>query len=212
MDKKDAGTYSYTAEKASGVKFKDKNDVIPGKKKVLYLKIPEGIHTFTFLLSEPAGSNSYARFYVKTKSKKIVMTSMTPQSYSQVTTEILGDQEIIYYVATYTQPIRMRIFGPTKVQVINRLDYDITMKGKQNYSITVLENGKQVSIEKFSTSKSSLGYYRDRTQIVPGDDKKFFLSVPEGEHIYDFQLSGTSAKSAALRFMIPEDDLDIGEE
>lgn len=212
LDGKLAGGYSFTAERTKDVTYPGRQDVVPAKRKRLYVEVPEGVHFLEFRLAETVAPAARARFYVKARTGKVVMAAMSPVSYASVSTVVVGEQELVYYVATADKPAQMRIFGPTKIDVISRLDYDLTMKGKQEYVIAVSEKGRTINQQRISTGKSDVGSYRERPNLVPGREKKLTITVPAGEHVYEFRLAGTAAKSVSLRFLVPEEDLDTTDE
>ena len=114
---------------------------------------------------------------------------------------------IAYYVSSQTHPVQLRVIGPTKLRISTRLNYDSTMKGEQKYSVSVWEAEKKLKLKPLSTTKSVGVHYKEMSNYIPGKVNAFFIDIPNGEHIYKFNVGETNSKSVSMKFSIPQKDL-----
>jgi len=180
---------------------------IPGKSRKFTLEIPKGAHTYRFSLKEsPSGSVSL-RFTYNSEGGSDKLASITPLSYSRVTSAFIKEKLVSYFVATPENLVKLRVVGPTKLRVVSRLNYDARMKGEQKYAVLASENGKLILTKPLLTTKSVGVVYKDWKEVVPGKSQTFYFDVPAGEHTYGFRLTESISQSVSLRFSIPQENL-----
>ena len=135
------------------------------------------------------------------------LVAIEPLSYDRVATAVINENLTAYYVATAARPVQLRIVGPTRVSLANRLNYDVTMKGEQKYTLSVREGDALVKQWPLQTTKSTGLKYEDWKDVVPGKSIDLILQVPEGEHVYKVSLGESVAQSVSLKFSVPKSDL-----
>lgn len=156
-------------------------------------------HTYEIRLSKNTGKRVEARVFKLRDNVEI-----TPIEYAQSITAFLSEsRERTYYLLTREHPVKVRVRGPTRMEVHARLDYNPGMVGKQMYILKVLQDDKTLKSFHIESVRSSTVSYEDRPTIVPGAAKTLQIEVPEGPHTYEFRLPNLQFKGVALRFLIP---------
>lgn len=122
--------------------------------------------------------------------------AITPLNGKTVTVNVDGRQRK-YYLLTKSTPVRVRIDGPVKAEILTRLTLTGDQSGVVQYSIEVLE-GKTV-VKKYTTSSGASNASFVSRDGVPARSRKFSLLVPEGSHTYDLLLEDTGNSEAILR-------------
>jgi hypothetical protein len=144
----------------------------------------------------------------RTKHKKVLYE---PASYDKMILLITKGKEWKYYRFTPEKPLKLEAEGTTVLEFRIRLLYDATMKGGQNFTLTLEEEGlltKSVAASfSFNAQKSRITSVKGEPQLVPSTGDEFKFTVPNGKHTYLVSLRGTDAKAAALRVLIPEKDV-----
>jgi hypothetical protein len=183
---------------------------IPGKIRKFTLAVPEGSHMYEFSLENTNLTEAVLKFssISKGKTENKGRITLEPLSYEKVVTAFVKENIITYYVSSKENNVQLHIIGPTRLQVISRLNFDATMKGSQTYALAIYEKGNRVLLEPLSTTKSLGISYTEWKIVVPGKTNKVFLDVPRGEHTYAFVLEETAAHSVSMTFSIPKKDLD----
>ena len=198
--------YSTQTEKSDAV-LKTSNTFL-GKSRKCSLELPDGSHTYEFYLeNNPSPEVALKFFFLPAKGKRKLVT-LEALSYDRVVTAMVNEKLIIYYVCSGNHKAQLRVVGPTRMKVSARLNYDASMKGEQKYGISIWENGKQVLLKPFTTSKALGVSYQEWKDVVPGKVNSFYYDVPKGEHAYKFQLEESLAHSVSLKFSIHQKDLD----
>lgn len=144
----------------------------------------------------------------RTKHRKVLYE---PASYDKIILLITKGKEWKYYRFTPQTPLKLEAEGTTVLEFRIRLLYDSTMKGGQNFTLMLEEDGmltKSLAASfSFNARKSRITTVKGEPQIVPSTGDEFKFTVPNGKHTYLLSLRGTDAKAAALRILIPEKDL-----
>lgn len=167
----------------------------------------------SFYIEVPEGTNQYALTHWSSPNDTILVkiSYESPKKWVEIgateynsTIEAIEEEKILkYYELKRENGVTVRINGPTRIRVICRLNYDDKMIGDQNFTINVDDNGETESFA-LKCYKSQIITYQNRKNIVPSNARSFYLNLKEGQHTLRFNLSGTIAESAALRFMIEE--------
>ncbi|MBI5019820.1 MAG: hypothetical protein HZB59_00085 [Ignavibacteriales bacterium] len=200
--------YSTTTSK-SDASFKNLN-IIPGKSRKFSLDVPIGMHTYDLSLDSKDFSMAALKFSVNSKNKKNRSSEvdLQPLVYDKVVTAVIKEKLITYYTCSKQKSVQIRIVGPTKLQVVGRLNFDSAMKGLQTYSVSIWENDTRILMKPLTTTKSLGITYQDMLDVVPGKPDKINLDIPSGEHLYKIKLEETAAHSIAFKFSIPKKDMN----
>jgi len=179
---------------------------VMGKSRKVTFTVPDGSFTYDVSLANTTRPVAVKFMLQPLKgSKKLV--SVEPLSYDKVVTATVNESIVAYYVSSRERAVQFRVVGPTKVQISTRLNYDQTMKGKQKYSLTVVEGNSTISQRSLQTTKSTGLSYKEWKEVVPGKPNSISFSVPSGEHTYRVSLGEGAGQSVSLRFSVPKADL-----
>jgi hypothetical protein len=199
-------TYSTLAEKS--VAYVKTTNASLGKSRKFSLKVPEGNHTYIFHLANSSSDEALLKFSFSAPKGKKKLVTLEPLAYDKVVTALVKEKLISYYVNSKKRSVQLRVIGPTKIKISTRLNYDASMKGKQKYTLAMMEGGTKILQKPLSTSKSVGVMYKEWKDVVPGKAVSFYFDVPSGEHLYKFVLNETIAASVSLKFSIPKKDLN----
>lgn len=135
------------------------------------------------------------------------LLALTPDSYVRVVTVATKQKERKYYVMATDKPIEFSVTGPTALDISTRLLFLPETKGEQRYTVSVtqdtrLGHSQEVAAAIFTTRKSPVSTLTGGT-LVPGEGRRLKVIVPSGRHRYRIHLSGTAAREAGVRILIP---------
>ena len=199
--------YSTSTER-SDASYKNSH-YVPGKSRKFTIDVPNGTHTYVYQLDDCNADEAAVRFSIRSKggTPGTRGSALEPLSYDKVVTAIVSENLITYYVSSKEKYVNLRVIGPTRLQIISRLNFEPAMKGEQSYLLSIWEGNDKVLMKPLSTTKSLGINYEEWKDVVPGKVDKIYLDVPKGEHMYKFRLEETVAHSVSLKFSIPKKDL-----
>jgi hypothetical protein len=179
---------------------KDKNGSRVSKWRSFYIEVPAGINDYKITHWASPKDTILLKFKYESPKKWIEISAT---DYNTIIESIEEEKIVKYYELSEIDTLTLRISGPIKLKVISRLNYDENIMGEQNYTILVHDN-EMVNKYSLQCYKSEIITYKDRKDIVPSNAENFFLKLSKGLHTLKFNLAGTVAKSAAIRFLIEE--------
>ena len=174
----------------------------------LFFDVPSGKHTFSISFRSDNVERLDLRFYQQKKAKKsIKYTSFLPYDYGRAINLKTSKSKIPYYLVKEDGGVKIKVIGPTRLQIFCRANYDQSMKGKSKFALGVYENGSSVKTFTGIASKSETMVFSDMPEIIPSTAHKYYLDVPKGEHVYELKKINSPAPSLAVRLRIQEDAL-----
>ncbi len=180
---------------------KDKLGRPLSKWRSFYIEVPEGKNTYKIIYwSSPKDTILLKFAYESPKSWQDISAT----DYESIIEAIEEERIIKYYELKKDGELTLAINGPIRLQTISRLNFDEKMMGEQNYAIIISEKGKDIKKTELKCYKSEIIQYKDRKEFVPSNASSIFINLSEGRHILKFNLSGTMAPSAALRFLVEQ--------
>jgi hypothetical protein len=180
------------------------DSVRPGVIRRIYIDVPTGAHTYE--LSAEGLGRVDARVFVSTD-PDAGRVSFAPRDGAAVETLLFGDKELTYYALTTGAPVVLDVIGPTTIRVNTRLLFDQAMSKSESYVVGVGEVGAAEVLYRIETTPSETVVCRDRSDALPGALRHFTLEVGPGPRVYEFRLSGTTARALAIGFHIPRGDV-----
>lgn len=179
---------------------KDKLGRPLSKWRSFYIEVDEG--TNTYKLMNWYSPNDTILFKIEYEAPK-KWKDIPATNYSSILEAIENEKIVKYYGLKNEEKVTLGISGPTRLKVISRLGYNSMLVGEQNYTILVKDKGKT---EEFSLKcyKSETIKYKNRKDLVPSNARSFYININSGWHELQFDLTGTIAKEAALRFQVEE--------
>lgn len=168
-----------------------------GKWRSFYLDVEKSITNYKLTLLEAKSETVAVRFtFEKPKEYKKV----SPYQAYQELYFVEKEKVTTYYQLKTNEPARVKIEGPVSLKAVCRLNYDYTLEGKQNFTISATVQGKKWREKTFKVTKSETAMYKNFPELIPSTPANFYLNVPPGTFIIDFNLSGTLAKTAGISF------------
>lgn len=165
--------------------------------------VPEGEHDVQIAVS--GTPKVLVRVLVSApKRQEGTMVSITPVDASRSVTVSEGERLIPYYTVSRRHPVRVRVVGPTQVELSSRLDFDATMRGVQRYTLAVSLAGKRLKQAKLSTTKAVTANYTDLKERIPSKLDRTVLSVGPGLHELTVELLEPPGGSAEIHVRIPQ--------
>lgn len=186
----------------------DGTDKQVGLARDIFFKVPKGKHTYSIMARSEKLDKFYLRFYQQKKTKKkSTYIPYRPYDYTKQTKLKTQKSEIPYYLVEKEGNVKLKVIGPTRINIYCRASFDPTVDDKSKFALGVYEEGK--SVEKFTgiARKSNKLAFVDLPDLIPSTLHKFYLDVPSGEHIYAFKKVNSPAPNLAVRFKILENTL-----
>jgi hypothetical protein len=148
------------------------------------------------------------------KEKKPRQLVFEPSGYEKVALLVSKGSNYRYHQFSMTMPLKLDVEGPTNLEILIRILYDITMKGIQEYTMKIEEEGllgarSEVGVHYLKAVKSRVSTLKDENTIVPSKAQTINLAVPKGKHVYHINFKAGLAKRALIRVLIPAKDLKI---
>ena len=78
-----------------------------------------------------------------------------------------GEKSIAYYSVMPGKPVKLRVVGPTTLDLLARLDFGDTMRGVQTYRLVLSEGGRKFRELEFRTTKATTARYSELKDRVP---------------------------------------------
>lgn len=166
-----------------------------GKWRSFYLDVPTGTTNYKISLLGAKSDTVAVRF---TFEKPMDYKKITPLPTYQEIQYVENEKTVTYYQVKTIEPIKLKVQGPVMVKATCRLNYDITLEGKQNFTVSASVQDKEWRSKAFHVSKSKTGQYKNVTDVIPSTPVDFFISVPPGSYVLELNIRGTLATSAAM--------------
>lgn len=130
--------------------------------------------------------------------------SLTPVDAMRSVLVAEGEKTIPYYSTTPGKPVRLRVVGPTTLELIARLDFDASMRGTQGYRIAISEGGRRVREAAFKTTKATTAVFTNLKDRVPSKFDRLTLPIGGGTHELLVELLAPAGGTAEIHARIPE--------
>ncbi len=160
---------------------------------VIYFKIPKGKHTLKLEPKSPLMATLYQEPKIK--------VSISPLSFAAEDYLVIEDDEYDYYLTSPKEPAVFQLVGPLNITLFSRLSHFPEMRGMQNYSITIDDNGEKSNYH-LESVPSETGSYRNHRNVIPGKANKTTIKLDEGEHMLKVW-----GENVAVKLYVPQDKL-----
>jgi hypothetical protein len=202
------GDFQHVVSATGGVVLSLKPEVHLGNGRNVYLKIPEGKHTYKFTLAKGAAERIFLRFYGPISDVAELGGSVVfqPARSTNSVSLIINEQETVYYRIGPKDSLTVSVIGPTTLEALCRLEFDASMTTDQRFRVRVLENGIEKKIISLHSGPSQAAEYKDKSDKIAGRAARLFVEVPRGKHDFTFEVLDNNF-SILMRFSIPRKDL-----
>jgi len=132
------------------------------------------------------------------------MVSLTPVEAPRTVTVTEGEKSIAYYSVMPGKPVKLRVVGPTTLDLLARLDFDDTMRGVQTYRLVLSEGGKKFRELEFRTTKATTARYSELKDRVPSKFDRAQIAIGEGLNEIVVSLASPERGAAEIHARIPQ--------
>ncbi len=174
-----------------------------GKSRALTFDVADGPHRLSLVLSG-AGAVLVRIQQSGGPSGRTPMVSLTPVSAARSVSVAEGEKVIPYYSVFAKRPVRLRVVGPTTLELTTRLDFDATMRGSASYRLRLIEKGRILRELEFRTTKATTATYTNLPDRVPSKLDRVTVPLPEGLHEIAVELAQPARGSAEIHARIPQ--------
>lgn len=179
-----------------------------GKGRRLVAGIPAGSHRITLTVEGvPA---VLVRLHEAAPRTDEEMVTLTPFVAPRSVLCREGEKTIPYFSVLHGQPVRLRVVGPTSLDLITRLDFDGRMRGTQVYRLRISDGDRTLREVEFETTKSTTASYTNLPDRVPSKFDRLQLPIAEGRHEISVELLKPLDGSAQIHARMPQ--LAVGNE
>lgn len=174
-----------------------------GKSRRLSVDVPAGKHLLTLSVEGTPSLLVRLRQAVPARGEEATV-SLTPVEAPRTVTVIEGEKSISYYSALPGRPVKLRVVGPTSLDLITRLDFDDTMRGTQSYRLGIGERGHRIREVEFKTTKATTAAYVNLRDRVPSKFDRVRIPIGEGTHEITVELMAPPRGAAEIHARIPQ--------
>lgn len=172
------------------------------------LDVPAGSHSITLGVSGAA--SVLVRLEQAAAVSDAPMVTLTPVTAARSVTVAEGEKLLPYYSVLPGQPVKLRVEGPTTVELLTRLDFDATMRGSQSYRLRVSEHGSLLHEIAFKTTKATTASYTNLPDRVPSKFDRSSLALADGLHEIQIEIVEPAGGVVEIHARIPE--ISVGTE
>ncbi len=184
------------------------NDDVAGDERIIEKRIPSAAKRIYIALDDDAPMSVYFRLqrdrFETIKDENFVV--YTPSRYNNPVTVSVRERELTYYGVDPKGNLEVAVNGPTVIKVLTRVMMEDHMRREIKFPLAIYEDSVLKRTVLINTSASEVAVLPDHPDRRPTRGDDLYISVPEGNHIYTFDLPENEYESI-LRFFIPESDL-----
>jgi hypothetical protein len=179
-------------------------NLLPANAEITRFDVPAGVHNYRLWLVSENVDTVFVRIFVNKQGTNGDKISLWPMEYKKLVHLYSKKNQTAYYLMDNSKGVKIKLTGPLNLTVTARANYSPDMEGRIGYSISVMEDGKELQVLKTTTSKSLSMAYQDFSGVVPSQPSDFVLKIPEGTHVLHFILKESEAETISIRFSLPE--------
>ncbi len=195
--------HQVTASSASSQVFDSDHRNQIGKSRRLGVEVPAGRHVLA--ISVAGTSAVLVRLQqAAPRHGEEATVGLAPIDAPRTVTVTEGEKTILYSSVMPGRPVKLRVVGPTSLDLISRLDYDATMRGPQTYRLGLSERGRRLREFAFKTTKSTTALYTDLKDRVPSKFDRVRVPITAGLHEITIELLAPARGSAEIHARIPQ--------
>jgi hypothetical protein len=184
---------------------------MPGTGENFLIELASGEHTIELWsgANNPKVTTRY--LFTQTKEKKHEWTLLCPLFPNEPVDLVARETVVHYFRFSKDKPLRIKVFGPTLLRVLNRLENHYKMKGRINYRLQVKEDGTIKHTYLLNSIRSEITTYKNDVTKIPGKAKEIIINVPDGKHIYEIVPLDKDKDNVLCRILLPKKDVKLEE-
>ncbi len=175
---------------------------ILGKSRRMSVEVPAGHHALSLAATGAPVLVRLQRAAPAAGEEPTVSLTPIEAVRSVLVTE--GEKTIPYYTVVPGKPVRLRVVGPTTLDVISRLDFGPTMRGIQSYRLRISDGSATLRQVQYQTTKATTASYRGVPDRLPSKFDRVRLVIPQGLHTIAVDLLLPLNGTAQLHARIPQ--------
>ena len=174
-----------------------------GKSRRMTVDVPAGRHELSVAVEGVAAL--LVRLHQAAPARGAEQTvSLTPIEATRSVMVAEGEKTIPYYSVMSGKPVKLRLAGPTSLELITRLDFDVAMRGKQSYRLALSEGGRRLREVEFKTTKATTASYTNLEDHVPSKLDRLQMRIGDGTHEITIELLAPVGATAEIHARIPQ--------
>lgn len=178
-------------------------DAAVGKSRRMTVDVPTGRHELSLAVEGVAAL--LVRLHQAAPTRGAEQTvSLTPIEATRSVLVAEGEKTIAYYSVMEGKPVKLRLVGPTSLQLISRLDFDPSMRGTQTYRLAISERGRRLRQVEFKTTKATTASYTNLRDRVPSKLDRLQIAFGDGTHEITIELLAPAGATAEIHARIPQ--------
>lgn len=202
-------TFSHRTHASDKVAFVGATEGAISASRTKIVDIPRGEHVYSFYLPTGAARKLLLRFALDTHAftNGTQVVAVTPGEFTTQVDLVTAEEVSSYYrIGTGEHPA-LTLIGPATLKVMARIEFDVSMTGKQKWKVLVTEDGRVKGTYSLTSVKSDITTYREASDRVASRAEIFYVEVPAGEHRYEFSMP-ENHRTTLLKFLLPESQLE----
>lgn len=188
IDNKKVHTIKIGSEKASQkTKYKSKLTGVPSTASTVSILIPPGKHKITFV-KDKTDQKIHAHFSIKKdKDPKWVDCSSLAQ-LDTVKVKYLDDSNKIKKFTRISDSKKFicSVKDSSQLKIIVKAELGNTTQSNSPLRLVMKEKGKVINTYRIEGKKSTTTEYVDEKKLIPGNSNVIYVTVPSGDHTYEF--------------------------
>lgn len=174
-----------------------------------YIDVGRGRHRIAIVGVANEDGRIGCRLFRQVKRRARKQVPLTPSSYLGVATlQFESGNQSKYYRCNSGDPIVLDLTGPTELEVTTRLDFGSTSSGFRPYTMQLTRDGQDLQTFHLTAEKQDGAQWVESPELMPGTRQILHITVPRGRHRYEMLCVRPDACDVAVKFRIPEDDLE----
>lgn len=173
-----------------------------GEWRSFFIQVPSGGSHYRLVLDEAVGDTVAVR--VVEQAPKPAHDVAVPGV--RALTLVEGKDTSRFYEIGKGQPVRVAIDGPCRVTVRARLNFDPSVSGVQWFRLSAIEAKGEVASRNMRVGRSPAAVYSNEPSLLPSTERTLRFNLATGHHELTLSLSGTLARSGAVRVEVVPGD------
>lgn len=180
--------------------YKSKITGIPSEASTITIDVPPGKHKISFLKDNKTEQKIHAHFSLKKETKPVWIecTSLTKLDTVKVKYLELKGEIKKYVRISNTEKLIIETKDSIQLKIIIKAELDNTTQSNNPIHLVMKENNTIINTYKIEGKKSSTTEYVDEKKMIPGNSNVIYITVPSGEHSYEFYIEDKNKTALIL--------------
>lgn len=188
IDNKKVQTVKVGSEKASKkTKYKSKLTGVPSTASTVTINIPPGKHKISFV-KDKTDQKIHAHFSIKKDKDPKWVECPSIAKLDTVKVKYLEESNKIkkFVRISDSKKFTCSIKDSSQLKIVIKAELGNTTQSNAPIRLVMKENGKVINTYRIEGKKSTTTEYVDEKKLIPGNSNVIYVTVPSGEHSYEF--------------------------